>query len=51
MRDRYVDVYQGETLVTSKRFVKLLPVEMEKIQIPAAKLVPGVNVKVVTRDE
>ena len=51
VRDRYVDVYQGDVLVASKRYVKLLPAEMEKIQIPAAKLVPGVNVKVVTRDE
>lgn len=50
-RDRIVDVWQGDTLVLSKKFVKLLPAEMEKITIPAAKLIPGVNVKVVTRDE
>ena len=51
MRDRFVDVYQGETLIASKKYVKLLPAEMEKIKIPAAKLVSGENVKVVTRDE
>ena len=51
MRDRYVDVYQGDTLVASKKYVKLLPAEMEKIMIPAAKMVAGVNIKVVTRDE
>ncbi len=51
MRDRYVDVYQGEILVASKKYVKLLPAEMEKITVPAAKLVSGVDVKVVTRDE
>lgn len=51
MRDQYIDVYQGETLVASKKYVKLLPAEMEKIKIPAAKLVSGANVKVVTRDE
>ena len=51
MRDAYVDVYQGETLIASKKYVKLLPAEMEKITISAEKLVPGVSVKVVTRDE
>ena len=51
MRDRYVDVYQGDTLVASKKYVKLLPAEMEKIMIPAAKMVAGVNIKVVTRDK
>ena len=51
MRDAYVDVYQGENLVASKKYVKLLPAEMEKITISAEKLVPGVCIKVVTRDE
>ena len=51
MRDRYIDVYQGDTLIASKKYVKLLPAEMEKIKIPAAKLVSKETVKVVTRDE
>ena len=51
MRDQYVDVYQGDTLVASKKYVKLLPAEMEKIKIPAEKLVSKETVKVVTRDE
>ena len=51
MRDKYIDVYQGETLIASKKYVKLLPAEMEKIKIPAEKLVSGANIKVVTRDE
>lgn len=51
MRDCYVDVYQGDTLVASKKYAKLLPAEMEKIVVPAKKLVLGEMVKVVTRDE
>ncbi|MBE5971309.1 MAG: FAD-binding protein [Lachnoclostridium sp.] len=51
MRDRYIDVYQGENLIASRKYVKLLPAEMEKITIPASKLTSGATVKVVTRDE
>ena len=51
MRDRYIDVYQGETWIASRKYVKLLPAEMEKIKIPAAKLVSKETIKVVTRDE
>lgn len=51
MRDQYVDVYQGDVLVASKKYVKLLPAEMEKITVPASKLTSGATVKVVTRDE
>lgn len=51
MRDCYIDVYQGEILIASKKYVKLLPAEMEKIKIPAEKLVSKETVKVVTRDE
>ncbi len=51
MRDRYIDVYQGETLIASRKYVKLLPAEMEKIKIPVEKLVSKETVKVVTRDE
>ena len=51
VRDCYVDVYQGEEQIASKYFRKLLPAQMEKIEIPCRKLVPGKNVKVVSRDE
>ncbi len=51
MRDRYIEVYQGDTMIASKKYVKLLPAEMEKIKIPAVKLASKETIKVVTRDE
>lgn len=51
MRDQYIDVYQGDQLIASKKYIKLLPAEMEKIMVPAAKLISRECVKVVTRDE
>ena len=46
-----VEIRQDETCLVSRTYPKLLPAEMETIDLPAGKLLSKSNVKVVTVDE
>ena len=46
-----VEIRQDETCLVSRTYPKLLPAEMETIDLPAGKLLSKSNIKVVTVDE
>ena len=46
-----VEIRQDETCLVSRTYPKLLPAEMEPIDLPAGKLLSKSNIKVVTVDE
>ena len=46
-----VEILQDETCLVSRTYPKLLPAEMETIDLPAGKLLSKSNIKVVTVDE
>ena len=51
VRGRGVEIRQDETCLVSRTYPKLLPAEMETIDLPAGKLLSKSNIKVVTVDE
>ncbi len=51
VRDCLVEIRQGDRVLASRKYPKLLPAEMEKIQLPADRLVSKEGIKVVTSVE
>ena len=51
VRGCQVEIRQDETCLVSRTYPKLLPAEMETIDLPAGKLLSKSNIKVVTVDE
>ena len=51
LRNCRIEIWQDDTCIAQKKFARLLPAEMEKIKIPADKLISKSDIKVVTADE
>ena len=50
-RGSFVEIRQDGKCLVRKKYARLLPAEMEKITLPASKLVSDSDIKVVTSDE